>query len=328
MVCEALKLDLLYTLSPFPIFILAQTLYGYYMPELFLSEKEQLNKMFYRLFIHTAVMEVSLSSFRYCGSKHVSPSFRNKVAYMYFPVKFSSLYSRLLCNAVDDTVLLAVTAVCCGVLEVGLRLTAFKRDYAVEKLYSRVVGANVDMIDFQQRIAYKADLLVIEMASEMSDCISIVAFFSFVCQPDGPLGTQYRPTIARKDNRERGFKIEYYLAINGFIQVAIEIFVDLVCSILEISSGIPIFRGENFTGNKMLISFAFFSMFGLFYTNAFLVQTFLFPLFQYESEIVNEKGLSEFWDARGTWIFTVPKTVEFTYFLEWQQSEVTFSDYS
>jgi len=268
-------------------------------------------------------MEAMAMPFRSVGKGLTNVSLR--IGYLFFPVKTTTLYSRLLVNSVADETLLIVSSVALGFVEILMRTTVHQRDKLQQIVSAKLTGRKFTSFDRAFLMEYKCSLVVLEMVFELADIFTMAGFFSLISQPGGPLRKGLTIDSGNEIMRSAGFKIESYVINNALIQVAIETAVGLACLILEVSLGFPVLQIVR--KGYFIPFFLASSAFGFLYTIFFLTTLFYFPIVNMK-EIIDDNrsdslitdtyfGLQNFWDMYNTWIFFIPANVERAFSVQW-----------
>eukprot|EP00239_Pterosperma_sp_CCMP1384_P005833 CAMPEP_0197851654 /NCGR_PEP_ID=MMETSP1438-20131217/18533_1 /TAXON_ID=1461541 /ORGANISM="Pterosperma sp., Strain CCMP1384" /LENGTH=552 /DNA_ID=CAMNT_0043465339 /DNA_START=75 /DNA_END=1730 /DNA_ORIENTATION=+ len=294
--------------APFSVYLVAFCCYGVFMPRLYIDEDTtDDDRVIYRVVAHPAMMEAMAMPFRSVGKGLTNVSLR--IAYLFFPVKTTTLYSRLLVNSVADETLLIVSSVALGFVEIFMRTTVHQRDKLQQIVSAKLTGRKFTSFDRAFLMEYKCSLVVLEMVFELADIFTMAGFFSLISQPDGALRKGLTLDSGNKIMRGAGFKIESYVINNALIQVAIETAVGLACLILEVSLGFPVLQIVR--KGYFVPFFAASTTFGFLYTILFLTSLFFFPIVNLK-EVVDKNrsetvitdsyyGLQNYYDLYNTW---------------------------
>jgi len=184
------------------------------------------------------------------------------------------------------------------------------------RITSASIATNPNAPSGVLKVYFRKQLIILQSVCELCDVVTTSAFFSFVLQMDGPLQYQKWPKIARGALYKLGFRIEEYIAVNGAIQLAVEVMTDILLAGIESYLGINAleiispFSAKNYT----LIFTAVSCAYGLFCPFIFFCQCFTFPILQ------KTFGSVAGYDLEGTWIEYLSNAVEVTYAAEFIDS--------
>jgi len=252
-----------------------------------------------------------------------------RIAYLFFPIKTTTLYSRLLVNAVTDETLLIVSSVLLGFVEITMRTTVHYRDKLSNIMLSKLTNRKFTNFDKTFLMEYKCSLVVLEMIFEMADIFTMAGFFRILLQPESALRTWFIGGAAADPlMRKLGFKVEDTIIKNGAIQALIEAIVGMACLTLEVALGFPVLQ---IVRKGYFMPFAASSaMFALWYTVAFFVYIFVYPIVDLVQTFKNALGAeplpaltqgcttpTNVYDKYNTWIFYIPTNVEKAIAAEW-----------
>jgi len=230
-----------------------------------------------------------------------------------------------LVNSVTDETLLIVSSVSLGAVEILMRTTVHQRDKLGQIAVAKLTGRKFTSFDRSFLMEYKCSLVVLEMIFEMSDIFSMCGFFSFVCQPGGPLRENYTTGSGSKSIREAGFILEDFIIKNGAIQAAIEAAVGMACLTLEIILGFPVLQIVR--KGYFLPFFLSSSLFGFFFAWWFFTSLFLYPNvdffkeFKRNDQTPGPRFNQQYWDYYGTWLYYIPVVVEKAFMIEWTEQQ-------
>lgn len=314
---------------PFGVYMGVFCTYGILGPRLYIDENTtDDDRVILRVVAHPALMEAAAVPFRSIGKNLTSVSLR--IAYLFFPCKTTTLYSRFLVNAVSDQTLLIISSVALGGVEILMRTTVHQRDKLSQVVVAKLTGRKFTSFDRAFLMEYKCSLVVVEMVFELADIFAMAGLFSFMCQPGGPLREGLTIDSGNPFMRQAGFHIEDYIIDNAIIQVLIEVAVSMCCLILEISLGFPVLQVVR--KGYFLPFFVSSTCFGFLYSIWFMNGIFQWPLLDFYaaaeykgekyilSEPYSETHLAQlYYDLYWTWIYYVPVNVERQYQLQWTE---------
>lgn len=315
--------------APFAGMLVALALYGSLMPIKYIDQQtKDMERMMMRVFVHPLAMECVALPFRSVGKSLSSVSLR--IAYLFFPIKTTTLYSRLLVNAVTDETLLIVSAILLGFVEIGMRTTVHYRDKLSNVMISKLTTRKFTNFDKTFLMEYKCSLVVLEMIFEMADIFTMAGFFSFLLQPYGALRSWWMGgTAADPQLRKMGFHVEDTIIKNGAIQAGIETAVGFACLTLEISLGFPVLQ---IVRKGYFMPFAVSSgFFSFWYTLAFFIYIFAFPITNIVQTVLDDgegnhvplhksaATAHQYYDMYNTWIYYIPSGVEKALVKSWSE---------